>query len=244
MGLSNRQKWLLVLIGSTKYVEGNTRLQKYGLLIHNRIPKLENFYNDWASNKYGVFSPDLALDLQKFQQKGFVNANKVTNRYGKEVNRYEISNDGRDQIKDLIEEQKDVINAICGITQYYFQKSLKELLADVYSLYPEFTTRSQIKPEVNQKTIELNSFLSPEFEIPFDAIEKLESDISNLYTKSTQEHLFNDEDFRESLARKIGLKEVPKLDPNAFDRLSGIFEDEIKLEKTNSVELIRTVRGS
>ena len=243
MELSKSLKWLLVIIGATLYVQGNTRLQKYGLLVHKRIPDVE-LIDDLRSGDFGVFSKSLAISVKSLVSRGYVTTNSVVNRYGKNVLRYRIANKGRDEIQDLIKARPEAVRAICEITQYYFDKSLKELLADVYTLYPEFTDKSKIKSKVGKTQTELNSFLSPEFEIPFESNQKLESDVTNLITKTTIEYVFNDEDVRERIAKKIGLKEIPKLEPNSFEKLSGIFENKIKSETIDSVELVRTIRGS
>lgn len=242
MPLSIRAKWLLLVIGSTKYVQGDTRLQKYGLLVHKKNPGIE-FYDDWNSGNFGVFSKSLASDTKLLVEKKFVSSNDVVNVYGKNVARYSITDEGRNEIQDMLKE-KEIIKKICEITQYYFDKSLKDVLADVYTLYPEFTENSKIKPDVGKKQIETNSFLSPEFEIPFESNQKLESDITNLITKTSTEHVFNDEELREKIAKNIGLDKIPKLNPDAFDKLSGILEDKINEEEIDSVELVRTVRGS
>lgn len=49
---------------------------------------------------------------------------------------------------------------------------------------------------------------------------------------------------RAKISNMIGLSEVPKADPHAIKRLSGIFAHKIKLDKVDSIELIREVRGS
>lgn len=49
---------------------------------------------------------------------------------------------------------------------------------------------------------------------------------------------------REKLAKKIGLRNIPKLDSAAFDRLAGMLGKRIKPEKIDAVEIVRVVRGS
>jgi len=242
VSLSIRAKWLLLVIGSTKYVQGDTRLQKYGLLVHKKNPGIE-FYDDWDAGNFGVFSKSLASDTKLLVEQKFVSSNDVVNVYGKNVARYRITDEGRNQIQDMLKE-KEITKIICEITQYYFDKSLKEVLADVYTLYPEFTGNSKIKSDVGKKQLETNSFLSPEFEIPFESNQKLESDITNLITKTSSEHVFNDEELREKITKQIGLTEIPTLDSSSFDKLSGILQNKIKIKEIDSVDLVRTVRGS
>jgi len=245
MMLSLSAKWLLVLIGSTKYVDGTTRLQKYGLLTYKKIGKKEEFFSDWQPDKFGVFSKSLAKTTTLLVDEKYVAKDRIVNSYGKQTFRYRITEKGRNEIQDLVREKEDTVKEICGIVQYYFGKSLKEVLADTYTLYPEYTTNSTIRPEVNKNRTEQESlFEEPEFDIPFESTQKLESDITNLITKVTSEHVFSDEDLREKLAKQIGLKDIPKLDTNAFDRLSGILQNKIKSEKIDPVEIVRTVRGS
>lgn len=245
MALSTSAKWLLILIGATRYVEGSTRLQKYGLLVSKKIGQKEEFFSDWQPDKFGVFSRSLAKTTSMLVTEGYITTDKVVNSYGKDTLRYRITDKGRNEIQGVIQEKKDVVDEICGIPQYYFDKSLKEVLADVYTLYPEYTKNSTIKHEVNKNKIEQESlFEESEFEIPFESARKFSSDITNLITKTPSEHLFNDEDVREKLAKQIGLKDIPKLDPSAFDRLAGMLKDKIQVERIDSVEVVRTIRGS
>lgn len=245
MALSQSAKLLLILIGATRHVEGSTRLQKYGLLVSKKIGQREEFFSDWQPDKFGVFSKSLARTATVLVSEEYVTADKVVNTYGKNTVRYRITDKGRNEIQDVIREKKDVVDEICGIPQYYFDKSLKEVLADVYTLYPEYTTNSTIKHEVNKNRIEQESlFEEAEFEIPFESSTRLSSDITNLITKTPSEHIFNDEDMREKLAKQIGLKNIPKLDSNAFDRLAGMLKGKVQTEKIDSVEIVRAVRGS
>ncbi|CDI05321.1 hypothetical protein [Candidatus Nitrosotenuis uzonensis] len=241
MALSQSAKMLLILIGATKYVEGSTRLQKYGLLVSKKIGQKEEFFSDWQPDKFGVFSKSLAKTVTMLANEGLITADKV-NTYGKDTIRYRITDSGRGQIQDIIREKKDLVDEICGIPQYYFGKSLKEVLADVYTLYPEYTTNSTIKHEVNKNRIEQESlFEESEFDIPFKPSTRLTADITNLITRTPSEHVFNDEDVREKLAKQIGLKNIPSLDSGAFDRLAGMLRNKVQAEKIDSVDVIRNL---
>ncbi len=55
------------------------------------------------------------------------------------------------------------------------------------------------------------------------------------------EFKFNDRDTREMLCRLVGLKEIPKLDSNAFKKLPGIIGDQIG-DQTVVVDVVRTMR--
>ena len=245
MSLSPSSKWLLVLIGATRYIEGSTRLQKYGLLTFKKIGNREEFFSDWRPDKFGVFSKSLAQSLTLLVDDRYVTKDEVTNSYGKKSYRYRITDKARNEIQDLINDKKDVVEDVCGIAQYYFDKSTKEVLADVYTLYPEYTTNSTIKHEVNKNKIDQETlFEESEFDIPSDQSKHLSFDLTNLVTRNISEHIFNDEDMREKLAKKIGLKDIPKLDATAFDRLAGMLGKKVKLDKIDAVETVRAIRGS
>lgn len=244
MALSHSAKLLLILVGATKYVEGSTRLQKYGLLVSKKIGQKEEFFSDWQPDKFGVFSKSLAKTVTMLADDGMITADKI-NIYGKNTTRYRITDKGRGEIQNIIREQENLVNEICGIPQYYFDKSLKEVLADVYTLYPEYTTNSTIKHEVNRNKIEQESlFEESEFDIPFGSSTRLSSDITNLITKTASEHIFNDEDIREKLAKQVGLTGIPNLDSGAFDRLAGMLKKKIQAKNIDAVAIVRTVRGT
>ena len=243
MSLPIELQWLLVIISSTKYVEGDTRLQKYGLLIHKKIPEIE-FFEDWKPWLYGVFSPKMKRGLTTLAEQDFVQVNLIKN-YQKPVKRYSITERGKNAMMFLQKEKKDIVKRISDITKYYSSKTLKELLADVYLMYPEYTDSSTIIAEVNKEKIKYTPNLSPEFEIPYDDDQKLEVALSDLVTsQSSAEHVFNDDDLRAKLTKLIGLDSVPSLDPKSFDRLSGIFKKKVKTKGIDSVDLVRSFRGS
>lgn len=56
-------------------------------------------------------------------------------------------------------------------------------------------------------------------------------------------HVLDDMDFREELAKSIGLDRVPDLDPKAFDRIKGILSEEWGEGRFDAAEAVREVRG-
>ena len=237
--LTAKDKWLLALIGSTPHVEGRTRLQKYGILVFKEVFNNEEFFDDWEANDFGGFSPKLANSLRKLEKRDCVQAFEVIKEYGEPVNRYELSEKGRAISDGWIKRHPTKFEEIKKITSYYFQKPLKILLDDVYQKYPEFTIKSKIKAEVNKTQINNQTYLSPQYEIPFG--EQVEQPVTP--TVSSREHVFNDDEFRKKLAESIGLKEVPSLDPKSFERIKGILDKKIETEDFDSVELVKEVRG-
>jgi hypothetical protein len=51
-----------------------------------------------------------------------------------------------------------------------------------------------------------------------------------------------DKDFRQKLARSLGMNKIPDSDPKSFDRLIGMISAKIKTKNFDSVELVRKVR--
>ncbi len=155
--------------------------------------------------------------------------------YGHPVNRYTLTEKGKDLIKDFVKSHSSELEKIKGITSSYFQKPLTVLLNDVYLKYPKLTSKSKIKAEVNKTRTESSSYLNSEYEIPFgDKQEEIP-----VYAVASQQHVFGDESFRRKLAKSIGLDKAPDLDPKSFDRIKGILSEEIDAEEFDSEELVR-----
>ena len=235
--------WLLAIINSTPHVQGDTRLQKYVLFSDKQI--LDNqLYDDWKAWKFGGYSPKLADDTKILQKGEYVNANQVTVFHGKAVSRYTLTPKAKTEVKSFEAENEAELEKIRAITIHYFRKRLDDLLADSYRMYPELTNESTIKAEVLKTQIEKDSVLATGYELP---LEQLEIPIDAIPTSQeipVDEHLFNDNELRAKLAKLAGLDKVPSLDPNAFSKTAGILHDKIKSEKIDSVELVRSVRGS
>jgi len=68
--LSTKDKWLLAIIDSTPYVDGRTRLHKYGILVSKEVLNNTEFFDDWKPNDFGGFSPSLAKSLKKIRKWG------------------------------------------------------------------------------------------------------------------------------------------------------------------------------
>jgi len=237
--LTPKDKWLLALIGSTPYVEGRTRLQKYGILVYNEVFNNNEFFNDWKPDDFGGFSPSLAKSLTKLERQSCVQVFEVINEYGYPINRYELTGKGKEVKEEMAKRYPSKFEQIKSITSNYFTKPLKILLDDVYQKYPKLTVSSKIKADVNKTRMTYQSYLSPSFEISSE--EQVEQVVKS--TVPSQEHVFNDDEFREKLAKSIGLKGVPSLDPKSFDRIKGILDKKIETEDFDSVELVKEVRG-
>lgn len=237
--LSNKEKWLLAIIEAVPYVHGDTRLQKYTLLVGKQILEDQEFFNDWRPDNFGGYSPSVTICVEQLRKKGFIDSQEFTYDKDKKVNRYTLSQKGKSAIHEFLKTQSEIFTRVKEIIGFYHSKRLIDLLNNVYVLYPGLTDKSKIKAEVNKSITNNNSYLSPEYEIAIDDREFYTPTIS----PSTSEHVYSDDYFRQKLAKSIGLDTVPKLDPKAFERLTGIISSKIKTKDFDSVELVKAVRG-
>ncbi len=228
----------MAVIHTVPHVYGDTRLQKYSLLVSKQILDGQEFFNDWKPSNFGGFSPRVAVCVTKLVKDGYVEAREFTYDKDKKAKQYTLTQKGKATVGDFLKARLEVFERIKHIVEYYHPKKLIELLNNVYVLYPDLTINSKIKSEVNKSIVQNNSNLSPEFEIAID-----EERYVPVQSPPAGEHVFGDDYFREKLAKSIGLEQVPKLDSKAFDRLSGIISSKIKTDDFDSVDLVKTVRG-
>lgn len=226
------------IIYAVPHVHGDTRLQKYSLLVSKQILEGQEFFSDWKASNFGGYSPGVTICVSKLVKDGYVEAREFSYDQDKKVSQYTLSQKGKVVVGEFLKTQSEIFERIKHIVAYYHPKKLIELLNNVYVLYPDLTVNSKIKSEVNKSIVQNNSSLSPEFEIAID-----EDRYVCVSSPPAGEHVFGDEYFREKLAKSIGLKYVPKLDSKAFERLSGIISSKIETDDFDSVELVKTIRG-
>lgn len=97
-------------------------------------------------------------------------------------------------------------------------------------------------------TFDTSEYILPDFIIPtqkpdFSFYNVELGPVVLIKTMRKKETVLEDYDARLQLCRLIGLKELPKPNPNAIDELSGLLANKIKLKKLDAVELVREVRG-
>lgn len=240
MEITRRSLWLLAMIESSPYVDGNTRLQKYALLLTKIILKNEDRYNDWEANNYGGFSKQISLEIQQCIKNEMVEKNTVSHS-GQEHNRYSITDKGNKMIKELINSEKETYRKIKIITKFYFNRSLNDLLTDAYTLFPKYTLNSRIKDTIRKVLSERNQNPNLQYTLPFTTIKPNWSIISS--TEQMNEFQFQDKEMREKLCKMIGLDSIPKIKPNSGEKLAGILEDTITEDEMSAVEIVRSVRG-
>lgn len=233
--LKTEDKWLLAIIYSVPYVEGRTRLQKFGIFSFYEVLGGKEFFEDWRADSYGGFSPRLAASLAKLESRGYVQSSEVITEHGSAVNRYALTEKGKDSIRPFAAMHSSKLGEIRSIVSSYFQQPLMALLRDVYERYPDLTINSKIKADVNNT--ESIPCRDPEYGIWSD-----EKPAAPSFIASSQ-HVLGDEDFREQLARSVGFEKAPDLDPQSFDRIKGILSEEIDAERFDSEELVKEVRG-
>lgn len=158
-----RPSWPLVIIGASDFVEGATRIQKFAFLGFKRIKGItqKGFYDDWQASKYGPFSPNLANDIGALLETGFIGKFKVRNAYGYFVDRFALTDSGRNVANITKAKYKQETERLAEIVKTYEGKDLIDILHDVYSLYPEFAYRSVIRPKVARRDYESDSYLNP-----------------------------------------------------------------------------------
>lgn len=166
--VSDRSKWLLVIVQEAGHVDGVTRLHKYAFLIANRIKGITNigFYKDWMPSNYGPFSPQLANDINDAIRSHFLDQTEKTNSYGYKVGVLMPTESSKTFTSDLRTAYPKYINEIHKIVQIYQDKKLMDVLHDVYALYPQFVSQSKIRAEVGKNIYESDSWLNPEYDYP------------------------------------------------------------------------------
>ncbi|RNJ80185.1 MAG: hypothetical protein D9C04_02360 [Nitrosopumilus sp. B06] len=239
---NDRQLWLLVIIDSTPHIDGITRLQKYGLLASKITLRDESAYDDWMAHNFGAYSSTLQSDIKFLDQKNLIEINSVDTMHGSHDD-YSISKQGKNVVREFKTKYEDLAEKIKVITVHYFNRSLDELLADAYALFPEYTSKSTIKGRVRTSIMKRNTNLNTEIKLPYT--EKKIGLLSITETAEINQFPYNDEEIRKKLAEQAGLAGVPPTDPRAYDELSEVFADKeflADLSDENIKEIINSIR--
>lgn len=240
MEITDRMLWLLAMIESSPHVNGDTRLQKYALLCTKIVLKDEEKYEDWRPNNFGGFSRQVRLEIQYLTKHDIIKKNTVTS-LGQEHSRYTITENGRELIKEFINSKKETYAKIKTITNFYFRRALNDLLTDTYTLFPEYTSNSKIKPIVRKTLLARAQNPNLQYVIPFTTKQPDLSVIDS--TEQINEFQFQDEGMRQKLCDMIGLEKIPKIKSNSSNNLAGILKNMIVEDEVNAVEMVRSVRG-
>ncbi len=145
--------WLLAIIHMSGRVDGITRLQKLAFLTKEWVTGVQRqqveFYDDWIPSKYGPFSPSLGNDVDDLIINGLLDKAVVESSAGYSLERFEVTRVGAQQAIAFEESNPRLTQMIKKlIVEKYARAPLMSLLHDVYYMFPEYTTESEIAGDV------------------------------------------------------------------------------------------------
>ena len=234
--MNQQEELILKILSSVDVIKGKTKFVKIlhltcKLLEANKIKSPFEFKAD----KYGVNAIGLDPILQKLENANYVHIN--TDLFSK---RQDLSALNR-TYSGYSQSMMAISPKIEPLVQILNDYSKDEVLAISYSLYPDTTSNSKIKPIVNKTITELFSPLSVEFDNNEEEEPKKELSIGSIV--KTQYPHFNDMDARMHLMRSIGLKELPAIIPDAIDDSTGFLAKKYSLfKKYNLEEMLENAR--
>ncbi len=148
----NRGKWILSFL----YVEGKsgdfresvygrTRLMKELFLVDNRIRKKGSETEmEFEPDKFGPSDTKLLIALQDLKENGLVRVIPKA-----KISELTLTGDGIVKAREILQGMNPVkIGSLRKIKREFNFKKQKDLLKHIYEEYPEYTTKSQIKPWV------------------------------------------------------------------------------------------------
>jgi uncharacterized protein YwgA len=146
----NQAQWLLVIVHLSGRVEGITRLHKLAFLTKEWVPGMERgFYDDWQPSKYGPFSRSLAEDVDALVANQLLRNTMVQSAAGYSLERFEVTPLGASQAADLEQSNQKLTGMIKkSVVEKYATAPLMSLLHDVYYMFPEYTTESEIAGDI------------------------------------------------------------------------------------------------
>lgn len=131
-----------------RQIEGATRFQKLVFLAQKEGGLPEVF--EYESDKYGPFSKELHATLDELERRGLISKDIKTTESGHEKYTYSLTDTGYRVIRNV----KDRVDLDLYLEPAQELKSerndqpMERLLRYVYSKYPEYTDRSEIKSEL------------------------------------------------------------------------------------------------
>jgi len=212
--MNQKEELVLKILSSVDVIQGKTKFVKIlhltcKLLEKNKIKSPFSFKPD----HYGVNSPQLDPVLQNLESQRMIKISKpiFSKRYDFSLldRNYELGNE------EILASSSKIESLVQALNPY----SADQVLAISYDLYPDTTTRSEIKPKINKKIIEMFSPLSSDFEESFEekaGMEPISSEMKALYPQ------FNDMDARIHMMKSMGLKRLPEINPDTIDESTGL----------------------
>ncbi|CAI9830669.1 hypothetical protein IBTHAUMO2_1030025 [Nitrosopumilaceae archaeon] len=214
-----KKQWLLAIIGASDSIEGNTRLQKYCLLASKLILKGGSAYDDWRPYKFGAWSNDVRSDVESLQAAGLVKMEVTGDFYDTHV--YELLPHGRSELDIFVEMHPKIFSDVKTIISYYRDKDLDELLADVYSLFPEYTAKSTIMDRVMHAMMKRSADASAVYSLPYT---DKKVGLQMMTGASGGPPEIDDREIRAEIAKMIGLPGVPPINPDAFKGATSLWK--------------------
>ncbi|MBI1663887.1 MAG: hypothetical protein IS860_10505 [Nitrosopumilus sp.] len=140
----------VVVLINDMTVKGNTRIQKYGFLMHKLYSKELhglNFYADWRPYLYGPYSEELKNDLEDCISQHLVTKFTSPTNTGREFSNYNLTTKGRMRLRKISGDY-DIIKELYQKFTQLNKKPITSVLKDIYLAYPEYTVKSEIKESV------------------------------------------------------------------------------------------------
>jgi len=226
--MNQKEELVLKILSSVDVIQGKTKFVKIlhitcKLLEKNKLKSPFIFKSD----HYGVNSQELEPVLQNLESQRIV---KIAKPLFSKRNDLSLMNRNYVFGNEVIMEMGSKIELLVHALNQY---SSDEVIAISYDLFPETTTKSEIKPKVNKKITEMFSELSSNFE-EFSEEKvitgKINGEVKPLYPQ------FNDFDVRIDMMKSIGLKELPPIIPDIIDESSGLISKETSFLKNYDFE--------
>jgi len=233
--MNQKEELILKILSSVDVIQGKTKFVKILHLVCKLFEKnqKESPFN-FKPDHYGVNSEELEPALQNLESQRMIKISKSIfskrNDLSLIARNYQFGNEVVLAMGSKIESLVQALNPY----------SADEVIAISYKLFPETTTKSEIKPKINKIIIEMFSSLSSDFEEYFE--EKVVIESTSSETKALHPQ-FNDLDVRMSMMKSLGLKELPEIIPDVIDESSGFIAKETSfLKKYDFEKLLEDAR--
>ncbi len=137
--LSDAEKISLLLIGETSKIK-STRLQKLALIVHSlKKGKIEIEHGAYL---FGGFSDDVEEGVESLRSEGYL---EYKNNEG-----YSLTKDGKKIFEALEKKDSEIYSITQQVVKMFNNLSDRQVTAITYKLFPELTTNSIIKEEMNR----------------------------------------------------------------------------------------------
>lgn len=199
--MNKSEELVLEILSSVDSIKGKTKFVKILHLICKLLEKSnkESPFN-FRSDDFGVYTPQLEPVLVKLENEGHIKMHKSF--FSKRVDLVALNKNYEIVDADILEMRSKIKSMVQVLNAY----SAEDVLAISYSLFPDTTSNSKIKPKINHKITELFSSLSKNFDESDEENEKMvvAKKIKAVYPQ------FNDLDVRLHMMKSLGLKELPQ----------------------------------